>query len=73
MIIGGFNMWRGELVIDNYPNLEKIVIRRNSLKNKNMLKICNNERLKIIEVEDDNTYYNYSALWNTKSVILESI
>ena len=47
--------FRGEndsLVIENYPNLEKIVVKKKSLKNLNSLKICNNEKLKTIEIED---------------------
>ena len=43
----------GNLVIENYPNLEKIVVKKNSLKYLNSLKICNNEKLKIIEIKDD--------------------
>jgi len=64
-------------VIENYPNLEKIVAKRYSLNNLNSLRICNCEKLKIIEVEDgeidydDNMYY--SAFWNVKNVIIESI
>ena len=46
------NDYFGNLVIENYPNLEKIVVKKNSLKNLNSLKICNNEKLKTIEIED---------------------
>ena len=45
------NDYYGNLVIENYLNLEKIVVKKNSLKNLNSLKICNNEKLKTIEVE----------------------
>ena len=55
----------GNLVIENYPNLEKIVVKWKSLKKLNSLKICNNEKLKIIEIEDD-------AFFNVKNVIIES-
>ena len=60
------NDYYGNLVIENYPNLEKIVVKKKSLKNLNSLKICNNEKLKTIEVED-------SAFYNVKNVIIESI
>ena len=58
----------GNYVIDdcNYPNLEKIVIKKNSLQNLNSLKICNHENLKTIEVEE-------YAFKNVKNVTIESI
>ena len=61
----------GNLVIENYPNLEKIVVKKRSLKNLNSLKICNNDKLKIIEVEDGD-WFN-GAFYNVKNVIIESI
>ena len=61
----------GDLVIENYPNLEKIVVKKYSLKNLNSLKICNNEKLKTIEIEDGDIYNG--AFWNVKNVIIESI
>ena len=72
MIIGKgcFNGIKDNLVIENYPNLEKIVVRMNSLMNLNSLKICNNEKLKIIEIEDG---YLDGAFHNVKNVIIESI
>ena len=60
------NDYFGNLVIENYPNLEKIVVKKDSLKNLNSLKICNNEKLKTIEIEDYAFYY-------VKNVIIESI
>ena len=60
------NDYFGNLVIENYPNLEKIVVKKNSLKNLNSLKICNNEKLKTIEIED-------WSLYSVKNVIIESI
>ena len=60
------NDYFGNLVIENYPNLEKIVVKKNSLKNLNSLKICNNEQLKTIEIEN-------SAFSNVNNVIIESI
>ena len=43
------NNYYGNLVIDNYPNLQSIVVKKNSLQNLNSLKICNCEKLKTIE------------------------
>ena len=60
------NDFYGNLVIDNYPNLEKIVVKKISLKNLNSLKICNNDKLKTIEIEDYAFYF-------VKNVIMESI
>ena len=56
----------------NYPNLEKIVVKKNSLKNLNSLKICNNEKLKTIEIEDSEEWEE-GAFQNVKNVIIESI
>ena len=70
---------KGDLVIENYLNLEKIIVKKNSLINLNSLKISNNIRLKMIEIEDgvrlpknDKWYYN-SAFRNVKNVIIQSI
>ena len=60
------NDYFGNLVIENYPNLEKIVVKKESLKNLNSLKICNTEKLKTIEIKD----WSFS---NVKNVIIESI
>ena len=61
-----------DLEICNYPYLEQIVVKENSFKHLNLLKICNNELLKIIEIEngewDDNSTFR-----NVKNVIFESI
>ena len=46
------NDYYGNLIIQNYPNLQSIVVKKNSLKNLNSLKICNCEKLKTIETED---------------------
>ena len=75
MIIGEgcFTEWKGDLVIENYPNLEKIVVKKNSLQNLNSLKICNNEQLKTIEIEDGDRWENNGAFYNVKNVIIESI
>ena len=58
-------------MIENYPNLEKIIVKKNSLQNINSLKICNCEKLKIIEIEDGD--FLNGAFSNVKNVIIESI
>ena len=65
-------------MIENYPNLEKIILKKNSLQNLNSLKICNCEKLKTIEIEDSNrideeAWYNTRALLYVKKVIIKSI
>ena len=59
------NYYYGNLVIEKYPNLEKIIVKSDSLKNLNLLKICDNEKLKTIEIES-------YAFKNVKNVIVES-
>ena len=81
MIIGErcFREVKDDLLIENYPNLEKIIVKKNSLANLNSLKICNNEKLKTIEIEDgkeweeDGKWYNNGALYYVKNVTIESI
>ena len=60
------NDYHGDLVINNYPNLEKIVVKKESLQNMNSLKICDCYRLKTIETED-------YAFCNVYDLIIESI
>ena len=64
------NDYYGNLIIQNYPNLQSIYVDMNSLKNLNSLKICNCEKLKTIEIEDGN--WN-GVFHNVKNVIIESI
>ena len=63
---GLFLMCYGNLIVQNYPNLQSIIVKKNSLKNLNSLKICNCEKLKTVEIED-------STLYNVNNVIIESI
>ena len=65
------NDYFGNLIIQNYPNLQSIVVKKNSLKNLNSLKICNCEKLKTIEIEDGDNWEG--AFSNVKNVIIESI
>ena len=60
------NVIYGNLIIHNYPNLQSIIVKKNSLNNLNSLKIFNCEKLKTIEIED-------GAFRNVKNVIIESI
>ena len=81
MIIGNycFNAVKDDLMVENLPNLEKIVVKKGSFQDLNSLKICNNEKLKTIEFEDgeewqeDGEWYSNGAFWNVKNVIIESI
>ena len=75
MIIGEgcFNEWKDDLLIENYPNLEKIVVKKNSFMNLNSLKICNNDKLKTIEIENGTWNGDNGAFLNVKNVIIESI
>ena len=81
MIIGEgcLNEVKDDLVIENYPNLEKIVVKKNSLKNLYSLKICNNDKLKTIEIEDGERWeengerVTNGAFLNVVKVIIESI
>ena len=60
------NEYYGNLVIENYPNLQSIIVKKDSLRNLNSLKICNCEKLKTIEIEE-------WAFENVKNVIIERI
>ena len=72
------NNYYGNLIIQNYPNLQSIVVKKNSLK------ICNCEKLKTIEIEDIDRVdvlkalcaelegNRTSAFSNVKNVIIES-
>ena len=65
------NDYYGNLIIENYPNLQSIVVKKNSLQNLNSLKICNCDKLKMIETEDGDGWHNTSFL-NLKEVALMS-
>ena len=56
----------GNLIIQNYPNLQSIIVKNSSLQNLNSLKICNCDKLKTIEMED-------LSFDNVNYVIIESI
>ena len=65
------NDYYGNLIIQNYPNLQSIIVKKNSLRNLNSLKICNCEKLKNIEIEDGDNG-NDAALHDVKNVKIES-
>ena len=60
------NDYYGNLIIQNYPNLQSIIVKKKSLQNILSLKICNCEKLKTIETENH-------VLGNVKNLIIESI
>ena len=60
------NDYLGNLIIQNYPNLQSIIVKKNSLQSLNSLKICNCEKLKTIETED------YASFEYVKNVVVES-
>ena len=60
------NDYFGNLIIQNYPNLQSIVVKKESLQNLNSLKICNCETLKTIDID-------YISFENVKNVTIESI
>ena len=60
----------GNLIIQNYPNLQSIVVKKNSLQYLNSLKICNCEKLKTIEIEDGDV--NNSSFAFVQKVEIES-
>ena len=74
---GYFHEVKDDLVIENYPNLEKIVVK-NSLQNIISLKICNNDKLKTIVIEDGENWEEKGerrvngAFYYVKNVIIES-
>ena len=65
------NYYIGNLVIENYPNLQSIIVKKNSLQNLNSLKICSCEKLRTIEIEDGD--WGKGVFYNVKNVIIESI
>ena len=65
---------QGELVIDNYPNLEEIIVERDALQKLYFLKISNNEQLENIEFEDgDEQNYIKGACYSVNALVIESI
>ena len=77
----------GTLLIENYPNLQSFIVKKNSLQNLNSLKICDCEKLNTFEIEDDEEFLvdillalldgeaikYLGAFYNVKNVIIASI
>ena len=55
----------GDLILSGFDNIAKIIVKENSLQNLNSLKICNNDELSNIEIED-------GVFSNVNNVIIES-
>ena len=67
------NERKDDLIIQDYPNLESIIVKKYSLQNLNSLKICNCDKLKTIEIEDGDKWKYDGAFNFVKNVIIESI
>ena len=65
------NDYYGNLIIQNYQNLQSIIVKKKSLTNVHLLKICNCEKLKIGEIEDGDRW-GESAFIFVENVIIES-
>ena len=59
-------------MIENYPNLQSIVVKKKSFQNLNSLKICNCGKLETIETADSERW-NDGAFCSVKNVIIESV
>ena len=66
------NDYFGNLIINNYPNLQSIIVKKNSLQNLNSLKICNCEKLKSIKTENGD-WGEGGSFSNVKNAVIESI
>ena len=64
------NNYYGNLVIENYPNLQSIIVYEGSLRNVNSLKICNCDKLKTIEADGD---WDEGAFDSVEILVIESI
>ena len=65
------NDYFGNLIIQNYPNLQSIIVKKKTLQNLNSLKICNCDKLKTIETE--NGEGNDSSFVFLQKLVIESI
>ena len=59
------NNMNGELILSDFNNLDKIIVKKNSLKNLNSLKISNCDQLKTCE-------FGYSTFSYSSRLTLES-
>ena len=65
------NNYYGNLIIKDYPNLQSIVVKKKSLRKLCSLKICNCDKLKMIEVEDSDRFFS-GTFFDLKEVALMS-
>ena len=65
------NDYYGNLVIENYPNLQSIIVKKDSLSYLDLLKICNCDKLKTIEIKGGKDW-GKGAFYHVKEVIIES-
>ena len=67
-----------DFVIENYPNLLKITVKKYSLIFLKSMRICNNKKLKTIIIndgegwEENGKWYSNGAFCYVKNVIIES-
>ena len=66
-----FNSWRGDMVIEKFPNLQSIVVKKSSFQNIGSLRICNCNKLKNIHIEDGKS--NKGSFSYTHCLRIESI
>ena len=72
------NDYFGNLIIENYPNLQSIIVKKNSLKILNSMKVCNCDKLTSIEVEDgerweeNGKWLSNGSFYSVKNVQIES-
>ena len=70
---GCFNNVRDDLEIYNYPNLEKIIVKKDSFRLLNAFRVFNNERLTEIEIEGGNEEGNgKGAFYEVNEVVISS-
>ena len=70
---GCFNNVRDDLEIYNYPNLEKIIVKKDSFRLLNAFRVFNNERLTEIEIEGGNEERNgKGAFYEVNEVVISS-
>ena len=63
---------KSDMVIEHYPNLERLIFRKGCLQKLHSLKICNNDKLKTIDIEGGDYYLENGVFLDVNSVIIES-
>ena len=67
------NEMKNDLRLCGFENLEKLVVKKNSLKNLSLLRISDNPVLNSIEIEDGDMESNSVAFLNVKNTVISSI